>query len=266
MSAYYFLRERKLQMQGKYTDRNCKIANGIFYFFHANGVLESAGSYINNKKQGLWIGFHPNKALSDSTVYDNGEKTGISLHWYSNGYPSDSSITYTDGSSVTVSWFDDGNLSSAGRYNSQNRYIGKWKFYHQNGQLSSEELYNNGNLIDKKYYSEEGSPMPDTINKTKAAEFTGGLKKWMQYLEKNLYFPNNYQITNGDKAVVVMEFSIDTDGKVTDVNVATPFHPAFDEIALRVFKSSPKWIPAMDHNRKVKYRHKQTVGFNQVNY
>jgi TonB family protein len=260
----YFLREKKLQMKGKYADSSCKISEGYFYFFHANGVLQSAGRYVNNKKQGLWIGFHSNKAMSDSTVYENGEKTGTSLQWYNNGYMSDSTVLKDDGSSVSVSWFDDGSVSSAGRYNFQNKYHGKWQFFHLNGKLSAVEVYDNGKLVDRKYFSEDGSPMADTTDKTKAAEFTGGIKKWMQYLNKNLYFPPNYQFVNGDKAGVVVSFTIDESGKVTDVDIATPFHPAFDDIALRVFKSSPKWIPAMDHNRKVKYHHRQAVGFNQV--
>jgi len=39
----YFLANRKLQMKGLYRDSACKISNGYFYFFYANGVLESTG-------------------------------------------------------------------------------------------------------------------------------------------------------------------------------------------------------------------------------
>ena len=260
----YFLREKKLQMKGKYEDSACKISDGYFYFFHANGVLQSTGRYVKNKKDGLWIGFHPNQAMSDSTVYDNGEKTGTSLQWYNNGYISDSTVIREDGSSIAVSWFDDGSVSSAGRLNMLNKYHGKWQFFHLNGKLSAEEIYENGKLVDRKYFSEDGTRMTDTTDKTVSAIFPGGIKNWMKYLEKNLYFPDNYKIVNGDKAFVGMSFTIDENGKVTDVNVDTPFHPAFDEIALRVIKSSAKWIPAMDHNRRVKFHHRQAVGFSQV--
>ena len=262
----YFLREKKLQMKGKYADSTCKISDGYFYFFHANGVLQSVGRYVKNKKEGLWIGFHPNKAMSDSTVYEYGEKTGTSLQWYNNGYLSDSMVVKDDGSAISVSWFDDGSVSSAGRLGLLNKYHGKWQFFHQNGKLSAEEIYDNGKLVDRKYFSEDGAVMTDTTDKTKSAVFPGGIKNWTRYLEKKLYFPPNYQIINGDKAIVVMDFAVDESGTVTDINVETPFHPAFDEIALRVFKSSPKWIPAMDHNRKVKYHHRQAVGFNQLSY
>jgi TonB family protein len=259
----YFLREKKVQMIGKYKDSACKISDGYFYFFHANGLLQSTGRYLNNKKNGLWIGVHPNGAMSDSTMYDEGEPTGTSIQWHSNGYISDSTVYKDDGTAVAVSWFDDGGVSSAGRLN-MNKYHGKWQFFHRNGKLSASEIYDNGKLVDRKYFSEDGTAMSDTTDKTNPPTFQGGIPGWIKYLEKKLYFPANYQIVNGDKAVVVINFTIDETGAIKDVSVQTPFHRAFDDIALLVVKGAPKWIPAMNHNRKVKYQHTQAVTFNQV--
>lgn len=260
----YFLAEKKLKMKGKYKDSSCKISDGYFYFFHPNSVIQSTGQYMNNKKNGLWLGFYPDKTMSDSTFYDSGNPKGTSIQWHTNGFMSDSTDYKEDGKSVAVSWFDDGTVSSAGRLNVLREKTGKWQYFHKTEKLSAEEIIDNGILVDRKYFSEDGIAMTDTANKAHPAQFPGGIPKWMKYLERNLYFPPNYKIVNGDKAVVVMVFTIDENGAVKDVMVETPFFPAFDEIALNVFKNSPKWIPAIDHNRKVKYQHKQTVSFNQV--
>ena len=260
----YFLATMKLQMKGLYKDSTCKISNGHFYFFHANGLIESTGQYKDNKKEGLWLSYHPNGLMSDSTVYnDFGERSGTSLQWHNTGYLSDSTVYSPDGLSVSVSWFDNGNISSAGHLNLVQAYHGKWQFFHRNGKLSAVEIYNNGKLTDRKYFTEDGSPMTDTTDKTKAATFPGGIPEWMKYLEKKLVFPYNYQIVNGDRATVVVEFTVNENGDVKDVNIRTPFHPAFDNIALNVFNNAPKWIPAINHNRKVKYNHRQTVTFRQ---
>lgn len=262
----YFLAVKKLQMKGLYKDSACKIKNGFFYFSHVNGILQSRGQYIDNKKQGLWIDYHSNGYMSDSTVYDSGERTGTSLQWHNNGFLSDSTVYKEDGTAVLVSWFDDGSVSSAGRLNFLHSYHGKWQFFHRNGKLSATEIYDNGKLVDRKYFAENGSPITDTADKTKEAVFPGGIPVWTKYLEKKLYFPSNYKIVSGDKAVVVVNFTIDENGDIKDVGLQTPFHPAFDDIAIRVIKNAPKWMPAISHNRRVKYYHRQAVNFTQITY
>ena len=42
----YFIHEKKLQMQGLYEDADAKVKNGIFYFYHPNGVLQTVGRYV----------------------------------------------------------------------------------------------------------------------------------------------------------------------------------------------------------------------------
>lgn len=260
----YFLAEKRLQMKGLYKDSACKISNGYFYFFHAHGILESRGPYNDNKKDGLWLGYHPNGFMSDSTVYDSGKRTGISLQWYNNGFLSDSTVYKADGTAISVSWFDDGTVSSAGRLNFLQSYHGKWQFFHRNGKLSATEIYDNGKLVDRKYFAEDSSPITDTADNSSKAVFPGGIPAWTKFLEKKLYFPNNYQIVNGDKAVVVVVFTVDENGDVKDVKLQTPFHPAFDDIAVSIIKKSPKWLPAISHNRKVPYKHTQTINFTQI--
>ena len=260
----YFLVEKKLHMKGLYNDSACKMANGHFYFFDTNGILESTGQYRDNKKDGIWFGFYSNGFYSDSTVYASGEPTGTSLQWYKNRYLSDSSVYNTDGNAVSVSWFDDGAVSSAGRLNALHQNHGKWQFFHRNGKLSATEIYDNGKLVDRKYFAEDSSPITDTTDYTNCAIFPGGIPAWTKFLEKKLYFPNNYQIVNRDKAVVVVVFTVDENGDVKDVKLQTPFHPAFDDIAVSIIKKSPKWLPAISHNRKVPYKHTQTINFTQI--
>jgi len=64
-------------------------------------------------------------------------------------------------------------------------------------------------------------------------------------------------------AIVVVEAIIDEEGNVTNVTVSTPFHPAFDKIAVEVLRKSRQWEPSISHNRKVRYRIKQPIYFAQ---
>jgi antitoxin component YwqK of YwqJK toxin-antitoxin module len=259
----YFIKERSLQMKGSYLDSACKIAHGSFKYYHANGKLQYEGDCVHGKKEGLWLSYHANGLMSDSTVYANDKPIGTSLAWHSNGYISDSAVYNQDGSGIKVSWFDNGVPASAGRYAAGYKQNGKWQYFHKNGQKSAVEVYSNGVLINKEYFSEDGASIRDTTNKDRQASFKGGKDAWQQFILKQLYFPDQYKIVNADKIVVVVDAVIDEDGKLTDVEVAVPFHPDFDRIAVNALKKSPKWTPAILHNRRVKYKIRQAVFFAQ---
>jgi antitoxin component YwqK of YwqJK toxin-antitoxin module len=259
----YFIHEKSLQMSGKYNDLDCNVANGYFRYFHSNGILESEGSFVHGKKNGLWLSFHNNGLMSDSAVYNLDNVTGTRLSWHTNGYISDSTTQNEDGSGVQASWFENGSPSIAGLYSAGRKQHGKWKYYHKNGAISSIEIFKEGKLINKTYFDEEGKSQRDTTTKDRDPVFPGGNSAWNDYILKKIYFPDQYKIVNGDKAVVVISFAINEDGKVVDVFVNTPFYPKFDKIAESAISHSPKWKPAIKHNRKVKFLVMQAVTFAQ---
>ncbi|MFT3681379.1 MAG: TonB family protein [Ferruginibacter sp.] len=255
----FFIREKKLQMLGFYKDKACKIKNGSFEYYYSNGKLQSAGLYINNKKQGLWLRYHNNGMMSDSTLYENDVPVGTGLSWHSNGLMSDSNVYNAAGKSIRVSWFDNGQPSFAGII-LNNKEFGKWRFYHKNGKLSAEEIYENGKLLSRSYYAEDGNSIDDTTNRDREAECT---ENWQEYLSKNLYFPPNMKIINSDKATVVVSFTVNEDGTIEDAFIYSPIHPLLDEIALNTVKNSPPWKPAIDHNRRIKAYRRQPLTFLQ---
>jgi outer membrane biosynthesis protein TonB len=109
-------------------------------------------------------------------------------------------------------------------------------------------------------YNNDGSTVADTTNRDREAVYK---KNWIQYLSKNLYFPANVKIINGDKVLVIVNFAVDEEGNVVNAFVSSSFHPAFDEIPLRMVKNSPKWLPAIDHNRTIKAYRRQPITFAQ---
>src|SRR5579859_1534610 len=208
----YFLHGPSLQMEGWYEDSACKLPWGKFVYAYPNKMVESTGRYLHHKKQGLWLTFYPDGMMADSTMYDSGEPTGTTLHWHHTGYPSDSCVYNIDGSGVQVGWFDNGNPSYAGMLSEGRQKHGKWKYFHKNGFVSAFEFYDHGKFLDKNYFDETGQPMTDTTSKDRDAGFKGGVTAWFKYLDKHLYFPPNYDITNSDQAAVVISLSVDEDG------------------------------------------------------
>jgi TonB family protein len=106
----------------------------------------------------------------------------------------------------------------------------------------------------------------DTANKDRFAEFRGDVKKWRSFLTNNLEFPVGVKLNNTEKITVVVNATIDEEGNITDAYVSVPVHSKFDDEALRVFKRSPKWAPAISHNRRVKHYIRQPITFGQYDY
>ena len=263
---YYFVKNPTLEMEGWYQDSTKKIRTGKFTWLYPDKKPSMTGHFLQGKKQGTWLKYHPNGMIADSTEYEADNPIGTRLSWFPNGSPSDSSIFHADGSGMQVTWFDNGNPSSTGVYAAGRKMHGEWKFYHRNGQISADELYDQGKLMRKDYYDENGGMVTDTADRERNAALRGDFtaKTWLRYLQKNLEFPPNYKISNSDEAAVGVTFTIDEDGNVKDAFISTPFYPAFEREALRVIIRSPKWWPAINHNRYVQSIHSQSVIFNQT--
>lgn len=257
---YYLVKTTALQMDGWYLDSAEKVPVGKFLYAYPDQKIQMKGRYFNGKKQGTWLTYHFNGMMADSTTYLFGDPAGTSLRWYPNGYSADSAIHNPDGSGVEVTWFDNGNVSSAGRYSEGRKMHGKWQFFHKNGKLSAIELYDHGRLLQKQYYDEDGQSMADTTSKDRLAVFKGGVDDWLKYLDHHLRFPS-YTITNSDQAAVVVSFTVDEDGNILNPFVSTPFYPPFEKEALYTITRSPKWLPAIEHNRRVQASMKQPVVF-----
>jgi len=257
----YYIREKRIQMIGNYLDSLCKVENGSFIFYHANGVPKSSGKYIHGKKEGIWLNYYNNGFMEDSTVYSGGQQIGKSLSWYPNGYRADSILLKEDRSGVHVSWFDNGIPSAVGRYSADMKQNGKWKYFHKNGNVSSIEIYDQSNLLSRQYFDENGEQINDTTNTDRDAQFVGGVDEWLKYLSTKIYFPDRYKILNGDVAAVVVSFTVNEDGRTENIFTKIPFDIRFDRIAENAIKKSPKWLPAMRHNRNVKTRFTQVVNF-----
>lgn len=258
----YYIATNKLQMAGLYQDAETKTKKGWFRYFYPNGNLESVGRYVNGERQGLWLSYHYNGMMSDSAYYEADKLKGTKMSWYSNGFIADSADYTNDGQAVYISWYDDGNPSSAGRY-INGKKEGPWQYFHKNNNNAALEKYSKDVLISRIYYDEKGIQLSDTSNKDRDAEFKGGEAKWRDYLEGNLQFPEDVKLVNTDVITIVVNATVDEDGKISDVYVSVPFDPKFDDEALRVMKRSPKWLPSISHNRRVKQYVRQPIFFMQ---
>jgi TonB family protein len=68
----------------------------------------------------------------------------------------------------------------------------------------------------------------------------GGFVKFEEYVSKNISYPAA-ALENGVKGVVIVEFSVDKNGKLSDFKVVQSLGYGCDEEAVRLLKEGPKW-------------------------
>ena len=94
------------------------------------------------------------------------------------------------------------------------------------------------------------------------ASFKGGVDAWRKYVLRNLNA--SVPIINGATSgvyTVIVQFIVDTDGNISNVNSLTKHGYGMEEEAMRVIRSGPKWEPAIQNGSKVKAYRKQPITF-----
>ncbi len=260
----YYIREDKMQMDGFYKDEDCKVKQGLFYYYYPSGNIEKMCSYDKNKLAGRYISFHQNGLMKDSAYYIKGNIMGNAFSWYPDGMVKDSIEIYKDGSGASVSWHPNGQPAAGGYFAAAGKLRGTWQYFHFNGKPASREKYEKGILAGIQYFDENGNEEMDTTNTDRAVSFPGGEKEWTKFVESHAIIPAGWEnIKTGDISVVVSAV-IDQEGRVQDAYVSSPFHPAFDKIALNLLQSSPPWIPAIEHHRKIQKEVRLPVTFSSA--
>lgn len=156
-----------------------------------------------------------------------------------------------------------GNIESEGAFNS-NQKNGLWKTYNKDGKLRWEIYYSNGkldgqlisyhangkqkrsdiyrmdSLIVGECFSIDGEKI-DYYPFEQMPEYIGGDDALMQYIVDNVKYPKEAR-KKEIEGIVMINFTVNTDGSIGNVRVVKSIHPLLDEEAVRVVKQIPNWV------------------------
>ena len=91
-------------------------------------------------------------------------------------------------------------------------------------------------------------------------QFPGGAAALMQYLSKNIRYPEE-AYKNNIQGRVIVNFIVETDGSITEAKVWRSIHPLLDAEALRVINAMPKWNPGIQGGKPVRVKYTVPVTF-----
>lgn len=91
-------------------------------------------------------------------------------------------------------------------------------------------------------------------------EFPGGADALDEFLKNNIKYPQAAK-EKGIQGKVYVQFVVEKDGSVTNVNVRRSAHPLLDAEAVRAVKLMPNWKPGTMRGKKVRVRYTLPVSF-----
>ncbi|MBY0480490.1 MAG: energy transducer TonB [Chitinophagaceae bacterium] len=250
---------------------------GLFSLINAQ---ETARLYTFNSD---WT---PAKSMEVATYFMTAEKENDTLYacrYYNMRGPmilwesyKDSALEKPNG---LFAWYDKkGKLDSLGQVHNGKK-DGEWTYgFSDSGEAIITKIYEEGVLQKtinhtSKLVLKSGGDWEQLTNEIidttdqHPAEFTGGVKKWGKFLEKNLITPKRFMSISGPNShqTVTVSFRINPIGEVCNIFIINSCEWSADMEVIRILKISPKWIPSTIKGKPVPYNHKQNITF-QVGY
>ncbi len=96
----------------------------------------------------------------------------------------------------------------------------------------------------------ESGDVPFTIVEQQPSFNGGDVNEFSKWVNSRLVYPEEAK-ENGVQGRVTLQFTIESDGRVTKVKVLRGCDPALDAEAVRVVKTSPKWKPGRTGDKAV---------------
>lgn len=93
-----------------------------------------------------------------------------------------------------------------------------------------------------------------------APAFPGGESALMKFLNDNINYPEDAQ-KRGKEGRVIVQYIVEKDGSLSDVNVLRSADPLLDAEAVRVVNSMPNWKPGKQRGQEVRVRYTLPVLF-----
>ena len=91
--------------------------------------------------------------------------------------------------------------------------------------------------------------------------FRGGNQGLQEYISQNLRYPANHW--SDEQGKVVVTFTVNEDGTLSDAQVAKSSDEWLNAEALRLVNEMPKWVPARRNGKSIKVKYKLPIIFNR---
>jgi len=198
--------------------------------------------------------------IDTSKDYELQTPIGLSTCWYKNGQMQQQH-NYGTGKQEgpDTHWFEDGRLSHQSYYQNGKKQ-GEAFDYYPNGNIRRQGKFIDNSLLVGKYYTKSGA---DTVYFPHEEQpvFSGGEQGLNKFLVQNMRYPGK-DLRKGIRGVVVVQFVVNKEGKVSDWEVVQKVSPAIDAESVRVVRlMSGRFKPARVEGKLASFRFTLPIRF-----
>ncbi len=234
LKAYYDS-PGKLYYEGTYKDA---VAQLVFYD-SASGYKYSEGQIADNVRYGTWYHYYSNGKLLGEENYKNGVLHGDFFRYSQEGKITQKKHYVAGKTEGTLTYYHEGTGIPWIEVEAKNDTAdGKRIFYYPSGKIKRKELLVKGTIAEGKSYGEEGQEKPYEPAKVTKASFGENV---MTYIGNNLRYPKD--AGNAVEGRVLVGFTVQKSGLVSDVHVIESLEPIYDQEAVRLIAQMPPWKP-----------------------
>jgi hypothetical protein len=237
---FYQIKTSKLILSIEYTDSTLKEDRGIFQSYHDNGSFENNGTFLNGKKNGLWMKYDSLSRTLDSINYQMGRKLNYKEQSFNkNGVLTN--VEVCDSIAGTLSLIINDSLGAVSKtyiFTTRDKGIAT---YYENGSSRTENL---------------------STQERKEAVYKGGLRAWQTFLERNV--DPMYLIEQNAPAGLysaIIKFVINEEGEMVAFVPETNLGYGLEMDIISKMKKGGKWIPATMFGKNVKAYRRQPITF-----
>lgn len=172
----------------------------------------------------------------------------------------DSSFLLADGDYIDYTDYKTKKIYSRGQYE-KGKKTGSWTYYTREGILCAVETMNADTITSALDYDSTGArPVSRLAPYETDAGFPGGANGWTVYMKKSIAHKKMPEaFTRGYvTGTIWIGFIINEQGHTTDIHVQRSVLPEVDNIICDIIRKSPRWTPAIQHNRRVKSYKRQS--------
>jgi len=138
-------------------------------------------------------------------------------------------------------WYESGQIQRDIDY-TEGEWNGKRLTYWDNGNPKRIDSLVMGKLIYSKCFKYNGKEMSYQYDYEIMPEFKGGEDKMSKFIQRHVKYPmKSYE--KGISGKVYVNFIVNKDGSLSDVNVLRGVNLEYDHEAIRLVRSMPKWNP-----------------------
>lgn len=242
IAEYYYLNNdsyaRNLFAKGKF-EKNCR--TGKWEWWYADGKSKEVGYF---EKRPTF--YEPKKAFSNESL---DYTYRIESFWDSTG------VQHVINGNGEALYTENGIVLGKGNYQNglkQGEWKGAYLMSNDEGYMHFTESYNKGELVTGVSHDKNGKSYTYDVLEI-LPEPKGGINGLMRYLMKSLRYPIQAR-RKGIEGKAIVQFYVDKDGTISDVELLQGVGGGCDEEAIRVVKESPKWTAAVHRGQKVKVR------------